>query len=255
MVNRNLIIGIAAISAIIILTRLSGAEPGPTPPTLKKAKEYKAIPVKVTKRIHIPKWYHEGLFFDGKNIWVANGKNGKIWVVEPESGKTIGTIDPVGEFTEAVTGGPGERLFVTDWDDKVLYKVHIEGSRMVKESEIPLGPAYPAGVVWNGTHFFVIVWERGIWTKFYILKLDGDGKVIDKIQIKGIQEPAHAAWDGTHLWITSWYSKMVYKIDMSSYEIVGAFPAPVSKATGIAWDGRCFWVTGTDGDLYQLEVM
>jgi len=222
--------------------------------SLKNSKHVESIPFEVVKRVRLPRGYHEGLFLDSGRIWVANGKKGKIWVIDPSSGKVLNNIEPISGFTEGITSMPNGNLFVTDWDEQKLYLAKKEGDRLLPKSEVDLKPSLPAGVVWNDSNLYVIAWTRGFGTKFDLLEMDSNGALIRRIPIKSIMEPAHLAWDGNNLWITSWYSKIVYKIDIAKWEVVGKFISPVSAPTGIAWDGRYLWLTGTHGDLYQLKV-
>lgn len=222
---------------------------------LKKAENYEQIKTRVVKKIPIPKWYHEGLFYDGKDIWVCNGKDGKIWVVDTTSGVIVRQIEPPAGFTEAVAKKSNEEYFVTDWDQKKLYKVKIENNRMAPQSEISFMPSHPAGCVFVGPKLFVITWKRGLGTKFDLIEVDDSMNVVRRIRIKDVQEPCQMAWDGRFLWMTSWFYRSVYKIDMDKFEIAGQFESPVAKATGLAWDGKYLWITGTYGDLFQLEIV
>jgi hypothetical protein len=63
------------------------------------------------------------------------------------------------------------------------------------------------------------------------------------------------AWDGAYLWVSSWYEQKVYKIDVNNWDILSAFRSPVPKTTGIAFDGKYLWLTGTYSDLYKLEIL
>lgn len=236
--------------AILSLVFISSAECQ----MLKKAKDYEKIEVKVIKTIPLPRWYHEGLFYDGNNIWVCNGEKGHIWVVDPAKGSVVSEITPVASFTESVARSADGRYFVTDWSEKKLYRVKIENDKMVPQSEISLEPAHPAGIAFAGKRLFVITWQRGLGTKFNILEVDDGMNVVEKIRISDIQEPCQMAWDGHNIWITSWFYRRVYKIDINKFKIVGQFNSPVAKATGIAWDGKYLWLTGTYSDLYQLEI-
>jgi len=230
--------------------------PSDQPPhVLKAAPDYKSITVRIVKKISLPRWYHEGLFYDGKNIWVANGRRGKIWVVDVSSGAVLSELAPISDFTEAITKIADNEYFITDWKEKRLYRARIDDDRIIAESGQSVAPAHPAGAVWAGRRLFVITWTRGFGTKFNLLEMDRDAKLIRKIRIARIEEPAHAAWDGKNLWITSWYNSRVYKIDPDRMEVTGSFVSPVSLATGIVWDGKYMWLTGTYGDLYQLEIL
>ncbi|MCX5680246.1 MAG: glutaminyl-peptide cyclotransferase [Candidatus Omnitrophica bacterium] len=222
---------------------------------LKKSKGYHDMPVKVVKKIALPKWYHEGLSIDGGSIWVANGNKGKIWVVDIESGKVTSDIEPPASFTEAIVKTTSGKYFLTDWEDKKLYEASLKDAKFVIEkTSFDFSPSHPAGLVYTNDSLLAIVWTRGLGTKFEIVKLNKDFGVAERIQVKEIQEPAHMAWDGKDLWITGWYNRRVYRVDSKSWEITASFRAPLNKVTGIAWDGSHLWLTGTYADLYQVEL-
>jgi hypothetical protein len=221
---------------------------------LSASPDYKAIKTSIVKRVPVPKGYHEGLYYDGKNIWLTNGKLGDCWIVDPSSGAVISKITPLGTFAEALVKGEGESYFFTDWDEKKLYKVRLEDGKMIEESSRSLAPGRPAGAVWTGERLYVITWTRGMGTKFDLLEADKDLNILRRTRIARIEEPAHMTWDGRRLWISSWYSKRVYKIDIENMKVLGSFVSPVNLTTGIAWDGAYMWVTGTNSDLYQVEI-
>ena len=225
-------------------------------PDIKKARGFeKNIPIRVIRKIVLPTAYHEGLFYDGRHIWVANGQGGNTWIVDPESGSIVSEIEPVGSFTEGIAEAGENKLWVTDWEDKKLYKVTISKTYMVKESEVSFDPAHLTGIIRAGSDVYMITWERGLGTKYYLLQIDADGNVLKRMRIKTMHEPAHMAWDGKHIWITSWYDSRVYKLDPKTFTFLAYFKAPIPKATGITWDGKHLWITGTYQQLYQVEVV
>ena len=224
-------------------------------PDLERAESYQSdIPVKVIKRVPLPRGYHEGLFWDGENIWVNNGEKINTWVVDPDTGKVLSEIIPPGTFSEGITMADDGSFWTTDWDEKKLYRVKIEAGKMEVEYDISLEPAYPTGVVWTGKKLYVLTWERGLGTKYYLMQLSDKERMSRKMRIKRIHEPSQLAWDGKHLWVTSWFSQLIYKIDVDTFRALGSFKSPVSDTTGIAWDGKYFWITGTRSDLYQVEL-
>ena len=83
----------------------------------------KELDAKVIKKIEIPKGYHEGLFLEGKNIWVANGQDIATWVIDLNTGDMIKEIKAVGPFTEGIISAGEGKYWVTDWDDEKLYKI------------------------------------------------------------------------------------------------------------------------------------
>ncbi|MFA5085072.1 MAG: glutaminyl-peptide cyclotransferase [Candidatus Omnitrophota bacterium] len=220
------------------------------------AENYGEIKSKTVAKIKIPKWYHEGLYFDGRDIWVNNGKRGDTWVVNTNTGKILRKIKPEGSFTEAITPKDKDTFFVTDWDAKKVYISKIENDKMYKLSERSVEPAHPAGAVWNGVNLFVVTWTRSLMgTRFHILKMDADMNILSMAEIAKILEPAHLAWDGNHIWISCWYSNRIYKVDIEKLEMLGYLRSPAKKTTGIAWDGKYLWVTGTYDGLYKMELL
>lgn len=225
-------------------------------PAISKTDAYEGnIESRVVREIDLPKGgYHEGLYYDGQNIWVNNGKNGKTWIVDPELGGVISEIDPVGTFTEGITAAGDGSYWVTDWETKAIHRVSIKDGRMEAEYDISVDPAHPAGVIYAGGRLYVVTWTRGMGTQYHLLEYDSHGNLMRKMRIKRIHEPAHITWDGKHLWLTSWYNRKIYKIDPVTLEILGAFKSPAADTTGIAWDGKYFWITGTHVGLFQVEV-
>jgi len=224
-------------------------------PILEQAVDYQAkIPAGVVREFPLPEGYHEGLYYENNQVWVTNGKGGRTWIVDMESGGVVSEIDPFGSFTEGITANGDGTFWLTDWIEKKLYRVRIEKGVMVAEHEVSVAPAHPTGVVRAGEKLFMLAWTRGMGTKYHLVEFDETGRVLNKIQIKRIHEPAHLAWDGRYLWITSWFSQLVYKVDIDTFKILGSFKSPAPKTTGIAWDGEYFWITGSYAGLYCVEV-
>jgi glutamine cyclotransferase len=226
-----------------------------TRPDVEKSGSYRAgIGIEVVEKVVLPKGYHEGLYHDGRNIWVNNGTNINTWVISPE-GEVLEEIIPPGTFTEGIADSdvPG-KFWVTDWDTKMLYRVSVVSGKMEPEKEIFLGPAFPAGVARAGETLYVITWTRGLGTRYHLLQLDKNGNILHRTRIKGIFEPSQIAWDGRYLWITSWYNRRIYQLDPVDLSILGHFVSPAKETTGIAWDGEFFWITGTYDDLYKVRI-
>lgn len=238
------------VSAALVLSLAAGSAYSSE---VRKGPEFTKFESSVVKRLHIPKHYHEGLFYDGKSLILANGEGGDIWSIDPSTGIVRSNIKPVGDFPEAMIK-VGDDVYTTEWNALKVYRAKMDGNRLAPDAEISLAPAHPAGVAWDGEKLYVVSWTRGFGTKFHLIELDRDLNIKDSHAIEDIQEPDQLAWDGDYLWVSSWYTKAVYKIDVDKMEILGYFASPVPKTTGIAWDGKHMWLTGTDDDLYQIEV-
>jgi glutamine cyclotransferase len=242
----------AALLLISFAADISFAEPASL--SLERVDEYQWIQAKVLQKVRLPGGYHEGLYFDGKDMWVSNGKKGHTWIVDISNGKVKSTIRSIGTFTEAISYAGDGTYYITDWDTMKIYRAKLSGDRFTPLKDMSVEPSHPAGVICTGERVYVITWTRGMGTKFHLLELDRDGRLLSVILIKCIQEPSQLAWDGKYLWITSWFSKLVYKVDIDTWKAIGVFTSPVSDATGIAWDGESMWITGTHGDLYKMRV-
>ncbi|MFA6609546.1 MAG: hypothetical protein WCT15_01710, partial [Candidatus Omnitrophota bacterium] len=237
--KRKIVCASVAVLVMALLLTCRSAFSAEPERLVEMAKDCEVIPVEEVKTIGLPNGYHEGLFFDGKNIWVANGKKGKIWVINASTGNAVYDIEPIGEFTEGICQLSDGSYYVTDWDAKKLYRASLKDKKLIPEVEVDLAPSYPAGVAWTGKDLYVITWTRGVGkTKYHLVRFDEKGKFLGKILIKDIQEPAHLAWDGKGLWITSWCSKQVYRVDPQNFKCTGVFTSPVPDATGIVWDGN-----------------
>lgn len=253
---RSLIKEVSVISISLLLFSVSiSGHVDAAQKKLSAAKECRKIESKVIKEVQVPRWYHEGMEYDGNYIWLCNGEKGMVWVIDPSTGAVKTQIEPVAEFSEALTSRGDGTYYATEWDTKKIYHVKIKDGRLIAQKECSFKPAHPAGVVWAGDRLYVITWNRTILgTKFAIVEMDPDMNVVDKISVSSPQEPCQLAWDGKNLWLTSWYDQRVYKIDTKRWEIIGVFCSPVKKTTGIAWDGENFWVTGTYSNLYQIKL-
>jgi glutamine cyclotransferase len=221
---------------------------------MTKADDYtRGLDIEVVDRIELPKGYHEGLYHEDGKIWVCNGEDGDIWVVDPAKKEVVSSIEPVGTFTEAVTRHEGE-YWLSDWNAKKIYRVTVDDGVMTAREGISTEPAHPAGILWVNDTLFVITWTRGMGTRYHLMELTDDRNLKVRTRIRRIHEPAHMAWDGSHLWITSWYNRYVYKLDIEKNIILASFKSPAPRTTGIARDGEHFWITGTSADLYKVKL-
>ncbi|MBF0217430.1 MAG: hypothetical protein HQL30_10605 [Candidatus Omnitrophica bacterium] len=212
------------------------------------------LSVKSIRVIKLPKGYHEGLFINGEEIWVANGQKLPIWVIDKTTGEVIRTIEPTATFTEGITRDDKGEIWTTDWDTQNLYRVNIINDRFVPAESVSFGPSHVAGTVFAAGNIYVLTWTRGLGTKYHLNKFDMSGELKEKLRIENIPEPSQLAWDGKYLWMSSWFNRRVYFIDPATNEVKGYISTKLDRTTGIAWDGKYLWATGTSEDLVQFEI-
>ena len=223
--------------------------------TEKPKENISSVNVTITKKIVLPKGYHEGLLFHDNKILVCNGRGLGTWIVDPQEGKIDREIEPFRTFTEGITYADDNVFWLTDWEEKKLHKINIEGNKISSSFEVSLAPAHPTGVIYVDGKIYVITWTRGSGgTKYHVVQFNGNGEMLQKRQLYGISEPSQITWDGKDLWITSWYSQKVFKVNINTLKIMNYFKAPAKKTTGITWNKGYFWITGTYDDLYQVEI-
>lgn len=251
---KNLLI--ASVILAVFAASAQCEDASPKIKVLKISKTYKAnIPVNITKVMSLPEGYHEGLFIEGDKLWLANGKEGNVWVIDLPSGRLVKEIESDKTFLETIFFAPDGTLWITDWDSKELCRVKPEGSKLISETQLSLSPSHPAGAVWAGDYLYIITWTRSVvGTKYHILKVDKNFNLTEKTRLSGIEEPSQITWDGKYLWISSWFSRRIYKIDPGSWKLCGYLRTGIDKTTGIYWDGKCFWFTGTKEGLYKAEL-
>ncbi|MDD4202769.1 MAG: hypothetical protein PHQ52_04825 [Candidatus Omnitrophica bacterium] len=222
---------------------------------LVKANDYHEISVKRERKIELPSsGWHEGLYIDDDQIWVNNGKGFNTDVLDIRTGKQTGQIIVPGTFMEGISKLPNGKYIWSDWYDRAFFFGELIDRELVIKARISVGDLFPAGIIAADDDIFVIGWERALDTKYYLLKFDKKGMLIEKTGIKDIQEPSQLAWDGKYLWISSWNSEKVYKVDISDYSLKGFFKTNIDRTTGIVWDGNGFWVTGTTEDIYVFKI-
>lgn len=243
-------------SVIVFLFFISTLTYADDEKALTKSHSYRPyFNTKIIRRIEIPKGYHEGLFLDDKNIFVCNGENLNIWLVDVDSGRIKSEIIPAGTFTESVYKKNNGKFIVSDWERRAIYIASIVDNKLIVESEFLLGESYPAGAIYLDGSIYVITWTRSVsGTKYHLVKYDDTGVIQDKIRIDNIPEPSQLCWDGEKLWISSWFDRHIYKVDIKQCKIEGYFSSKIEQTTGVVWDGKYFWITGTKSDLYQLEL-
>ena len=67
--------------------------------------------------------------------------------------------------------------------------------------------------------------------------------------------PTGLAWDGQNLWVSDEGTNRIYKLSLSSGEVLESFPGPGSSPQGLTWDGEALWVADPAmGRLYRVDV-
>ncbi|MBF0253313.1 MAG: hypothetical protein HQL29_05795 [Candidatus Omnitrophica bacterium] len=211
------------------------------------------ISSEVVEKIELPKGYHEGIYLENDKMLVNNGEGIDTWVIDVETGKLLDKIKPIDTFSEGIFK-KNNSYYITDWDSKKLYEIKIVDNKMEEIRSVSFKPERPTGLVIVGDLTYVMTWERGMGTKYFINIVDENFKIIEKIRINDISEPSQICWDGEHFLISSWYGRKVYLVDPKNYRTLAYFKSPAKDTTGVFFDGAFYWVTGTYSDLYKMRI-
>ncbi len=211
------------------------------------------ISSEIIEEIELPKGYHEGIFLENNKMFINNGEGIDTWIIDIITGEQTGAIKPISTFTEGIYK-KGDKYIVSDWDSKKVYEVEIKDGKMEEIKSVSFKPYRPTGLIGIGELTYVITWERGMGTKYFLNVLDENFELIEKVKLNDISEPSQICWDGEHFLISSWYSKRVYLVAPGTYRTIAYFKAPAKDTTGVFFDGEYYWVTGTYSNLYKMRI-
>lgn len=171
--------------------------------------------VKQLKSFSTPGNYPTGVTFDGKNIWISDRKDDKIYCVDPESGNVLRSVESPAYWPAGLA-----------WDGKNLWNLDIKGG-------IPLAENYQA--------------------KIY--KLDPkDGNILLTIESPAKLSEG-LCWDGKYLWCTDNQNKKLIQFDPKDGTTIKSITAPHANINGITFGGKYLWVSDrVNNKIYAVDT-
>ena len=181
-----------------------------------------------------------GLAFDGNHLFISDWKEGIVFEVEADSGKTIRSF-------QAPTPKPFDLtfadnlLYVCDDYAGKIYALNLETMRVDRTFNAPgkrvMGLAYSNDVLYilesKSRQIYKVVPE--------------DGTILGYIPLPD-ENCAYMTHDGKHLWIANRVADEVYMVDPETGMVISVIDAPGPYAAGITWiDGKIWNVD------YQLD--
>ena len=202
-----------------------------------------------------PGSYPAGIAFDGKNLWVADRKDKKIYCIDKDNGKIIRSIPSPAYWPVSMTWD-GEALWCSDFKGGLpltenyngkVYRINTENGNILKDLKSP------ATVI------------RGIaWDKKYLWCIDAKSdKIIqfnpdDGTEIYSFPAPtadcSGLAFDGKYLWVTDSNLAEIYMVDPNNGIVIIITQAPGSFTNSLCFDGLNLWATDLkDKRIYLLN--
>ncbi|MCX6234399.1 MAG: PQQ-binding-like beta-propeller repeat protein [Bacteroidetes bacterium] len=168
----------------------------------------------VVRSIKTPGNFGTGVTYDGKNLWVADRKDDKLYCIDPTDGKILASIPTPGYWPTGLA-----------WDGQGLWNADIKGG-------IPLAENY------NG--------------KIYRLN-PGNGNILTTIQSPS-STPRGLAWDGKYLWCVDSDAGEIIQFSPEDGTTIRSFKAPSGDPRGLAFDGKYIWVSDRMVDeIYMVD--
>ena len=106
----------------------------------------------VITSFNLPADISTGLTWDGNFLWAADGTNGRIVKIHPDTGEVITSFDSPGPNPRGLAWD-GQYLWNADWAEQVIYKIDTEGSII---NAFPSPGSGPMGLAWDGAYVWCV---------------------------------------------------------------------------------------------------
>jgi sugar lactone lactonase YvrE len=202
-------------------------------------------PGKVVKDFPSAGKYPTGLTFDGRNLWLADYHDDKLYMIKPEDGEIIRSIPSPG-FWPMGLAWDGKYLWNADAAQKKIFKIDPDDGTILFTIDTPTSS--PDGLTWDGTTLWITDYREK-----KIMQIDMN----DGTAVKTLTAPAKSAqgltYDGKYLWCSDRLTDEIYAIDPDNGEVILILKSPGKYPRGLAWDGKYLWnVDYQDDYIYKL---
>jgi DNA-binding beta-propeller fold protein YncE len=188
-----------------------------------------------------------GLTWSGRDLWIADECQGRLYKIDSHSAQVINFISSPGSEPSGLAWD-GNCLWITDMAENKIYRMSLSDASIVNSFTAPGNS--PVGLAWDGSY----LWTADIENK-RIYKLDStDGLVLESFPSPG-EYPSGITWDGQYLWTADvWYLK-IYKLDPSNGSIITSFPVPGTWPRDLTWDGKYLWLADSaEKKIFKIKI-
>jgi YVTN family beta-propeller protein len=182
----------------------------------------------------------QGIAFDGVHVWVASNAENSLKRIDPATNVVTSFPLGPGALNPQGVAFDGRHLWTGNVVSDNITKVDATTGAVVG--------TFPAGDAANQVLFDgLAIWVTNQFSG--VTKHDPDTGAIlaTYTSADGISTPYGLAFDGTHMWVANYGNDTVTKIDASTGNVVGSFPAGGPGPYLMAYDGRHILVTHADG--------
>jgi len=188
-----------------------------------------------------------GLAFDGDNLWIADRKSDRLYLVDPDGGDVIDSMTAPGFQVEGLTV-EDEFLWVLDSEEGLIFKFNpLTG---ITEKTLAAPCQRPQGLAWDGRFLWVADYRDD---RLYQVSTE-DGTTITDIP-SPLRSPYGLAYDGRYLWVSDRHEDMIYMVWPEDGSVIVNFDSPSQFARGLAYDGTYLWNVDYQSDsLYRIKI-
>ena len=153
------------------------------------------------------------------------------------------------QFSDGTAGiaFDGSSMWVADWDDNSVTKIHASDDAVLGIFSLP---GTPYAVAYDGANVWVTLWNGPSGPSGSVAKVRAsDGLLLGNFPVLG--SPAAIVFDGSYLWVACGGSSVVKMFVDGS--VVGTFPVG-NDPEALLFDGTSLWVANRgDGTVMKLN--
>ncbi|MFH1746158.1 MAG: transglutaminase domain-containing protein [Planctomycetota bacterium] len=212
-----------------------------------QATTLRAAPGDVQATFDAPCRYPAGMATDGTNLYIADWREAKVYMLDPTNGTAICLWDAPALKPRGMAWGAGG-LYVSDDHTGFVYRVNVQSGTVENSFQAPGSRATGLAYV-DGTLFIL---ERKS-QKIYRVEPE-DGTILGYFAV-----PDSACecmtYDGKYLWIANRIKDELYMVSPQDGTVLGIIAAPGPYAAGLAWHDNHLWnIDFQTRKLYQLGI-
>ena len=210
----------------------------------------------IIKSFKSPGNFPTGMTFDGKNIWIADRKEAKLFCINPTNGEVIRSIEAPAYWPMGLA-----------WDGEALWSVDVKGGIPLSENysgkifrvdpkdgtllkTIIAPSSTPRGLTWDGKYLWCVDNHSDEIIQFS----PDDGTTIRSFKAPA-GDPRGLTFDGTNLWVSDRITNEIYMIDPETGTVLIVADAPGEYTRGLCFDGTNLWAADYQSDkIFELKI-
>jgi len=206
-----------------------------------------AAPGDVLGTFDAPCKYPAGLASDGRDLFVLDWREARLYRVSPKTGAVLATWAAPTLRPHGLTCGDG-KLFISD--DHTGCVSAFDPATGIVDYGFEGPGSRVTGLAYAGDALFLLEGRSG---QIYKV-VPADGTILAYFPVPD-RSCNCLAFDGKHLWVSNRIRNELYMVDPDSGAVLGILDAPGPYAAGLAWLDGCLWnVDFQTRKLYRLAV-